>query len=73
MVQKILTTLDGFLPNTEAKLYLYGSRVHDDLKGGEIDFTIADVIKAKTDPFLIQVLTTAIVLHEWCNNVKQTQ
>lgn len=39
-VTNIITALNAFLYNSKAKLYLYGSRIHDYLKGGDIDLLL---------------------------------
>lgn len=39
-IQLLITALNPFLQHSESKLYLYGSRVQDNLKGGDIDLLI---------------------------------
>lgn len=39
-VDQIIDALDGFLQNQSAELRLFGSRVQDQLKGGDIDLLI---------------------------------
>jgi uncharacterized protein len=38
--QGIITALDPYLSGHSASLFLYGSRVRDDLKGGDIDLLL---------------------------------
>jgi len=40
-INQIIQALSPFLHHQTAKLYLYGSRVHDHLKGGDIDLLLS--------------------------------
>ena len=39
--------LEGALRNVEGEVYLFGSRAHDDRRGGDIDL----LVYSKSDPF----------------------
>ena len=63
-IKGIISAVTTYL-QSYAELRLYGSRVRDDLKGGDIDLLITDKQQVNQEVFLQMILPESVVLHTW--------